>query len=81
MWLATRFSVGVTVFWLVSSLLKVSSIRVVEETVLGVDPQTVNRLNGESFQQDVLDTFNGMYINLILNPLLLCRGKFSLFRV
>ncbi|KAI0665592.1 hypothetical protein C8Q78DRAFT_986159 [Trametes maxima] len=36
-----------------------ASIRVVDVTTLGQDPQTVNRLNGESFQQDALVTFNG----------------------
>ena len=28
-------------------------------TTLGQDPSTVNHLNGESFQQDPLVTFNG----------------------
>ena len=28
-------------------------------SILGQDPQTINRLNGESFQQDALVTFNG----------------------
>ena len=28
-------------------------------SVLGADPQTVNRLNGESFQQDAVASFNG----------------------
>ncbi|GJJ14379.1 hypothetical protein Clacol_008643 [Clathrus columnatus] len=36
--------------------LTVSSIR---STTLGLDPPTVNRLNGESFQQDAIATFNG----------------------
>ncbi|KAI8995242.1 hypothetical protein BD414DRAFT_506060 [Trametes punicea] len=36
-----------------------ASLRVVDTTTLGQDPQTVNRLNGESFQQDALVTFNG----------------------
>ncbi|KAF8590350.1 hypothetical protein K439DRAFT_1330017 [Ramaria rubella] len=31
----------------------------VRSTSLGLDPPTVNRLNGESFQQDALATFNG----------------------
>lgn len=34
------------------------SIQVLSTTTLGLDPQTVNRLNGESFQQDALVTFN-----------------------
>ena len=36
-----------------------SAVRVVANSTLGSDPQTVNRLNGESFQQDALVTFNG----------------------
>lgn len=36
-----------------------ASLHVVDVTTLGQDPQTVNRLNGESFQQDALVTFNG----------------------
>ncbi|KAI0364621.1 hypothetical protein BV20DRAFT_974177 [Pilatotrama ljubarskyi] len=36
-----------------------ASLRVVDLTTLGQDPQTVNRLNGESFQQDPLVTFKG----------------------
>ncbi len=36
-----------------------ASLRVANVTTLGQDPQTVNRLNGESFQQDALVTFNG----------------------
>ncbi|EJD00360.1 uncharacterized protein FOMMEDRAFT_159034 [Fomitiporia mediterranea MF3/22] len=35
------------------------SISILGRSVLGEDPQTVNRLNGESFQQDALVTFNG----------------------
>ncbi|KIJ31449.1 hypothetical protein M422DRAFT_185901 [Sphaerobolus stellatus SS14] len=35
------------------------SISTIRRTVLGRDPPTVNRLNGESFQQDALVTFNG----------------------
>jgi hypothetical protein len=44
------------------ALVKVSlgaSISVIGSTILGQDPQTVNHLNGESFQQDALVTFNG----------------------
>jgi hypothetical protein len=37
----------------------VNSIRVLHYTTLGLDPQTKNRLNGESYQQDALTTFNG----------------------
>ncbi|KAA1470785.1 hypothetical protein DENSPDRAFT_858561 [Dentipellis sp. KUC8613] len=35
-----------------------AAVRVLDRTTLGPDPQTVNRLNGESFQQDALVTFN-----------------------
>jgi hypothetical protein len=34
-------------------------VRILDTTILGQDPQTVNRLNGESFQQDPLVSFNG----------------------
>lgn len=37
------------------------AFRFLQYTPLGPDPQTVNRLNGESFQQDPLVTFNGEY--------------------
>ncbi|EMD35763.1 hypothetical protein CERSUDRAFT_115715, partial [Gelatoporia subvermispora B] len=36
-----------------------ASLHVVGTSILGQDPQTVNRLNGESFQQDALVTFMG----------------------
>ena len=36
-----------------------ASLRVLDVTTLGVDPNTTNHLNGESFQQDALVTFNG----------------------
>ena len=35
------------------------ALKFLEATTLGPDPQTVNRLNGESFQQDAVVTFNG----------------------
>lgn len=35
-------------------------IPILDTSVLGQDPQTVNRLNSESFQQDVLVTFNSL---------------------
>ncbi|OJT12149.1 hypothetical protein TRAPUB_11298 [Trametes pubescens] len=49
-----------------------ASLRVANVTTLGQDPQTVNRLNGESFQQDALVTFNGyqyaaFYVNDAVN--------------
>jgi hypothetical protein len=37
------------------------SLKVIDTTDLGTDPPTVNRLNGESFQQDALVTFNGKF--------------------
>ncbi|TCD70367.1 hypothetical protein EIP91_003719 [Steccherinum ochraceum] len=37
----------------------VVGLKFLRSTTLGPDPQTVNRLNGESFQQDPLVTFNG----------------------
>lgn len=37
----------------------VTAFRFLSSTVLGQDPQTVNRLNGESFQQDPLVTLKG----------------------
>lgn len=36
-----------------------ASLRVLNSTTLGPDPATVNRLNGESFQQDALVIFQG----------------------
>ena len=36
-----------------------TALQVIGRTTLGDDPRTVNRLNGESFQQDALVTFNG----------------------
>ena len=44
---------------LLSSRVLAASLRVLDVTTLGQDPQTVNHLNGESFQQDALVTFNG----------------------
>lgn len=43
----------------------VKSIQLIQTTTLGPDPQTVNHLNGESFQQDALVTINGEYISLL----------------
>ncbi|KAG6828246.1 hypothetical protein H0H92_008680 [Tricholoma furcatifolium] len=37
----------------------INRLTVLDISVLGSDPQTSNRLNGESFQQDALVTFNG----------------------
>ncbi|RPD58194.1 hypothetical protein L227DRAFT_577242 [Lentinus tigrinus ALCF2SS1-6] len=36
-----------------------ASLTILDVTTLGEDPQTTNHLNGESFQQDALVTFNG----------------------
>ncbi|KAH9895855.1 hypothetical protein C8Q73DRAFT_689790 [Cubamyces lactineus] len=47
-----------TLAWVVYEV-HAASLRVVDISTLGQDPQTVNRLNGESFQQDALVTFNG----------------------
>lgn len=50
------------VFRLTLALLLIHSVialKFLEATTLGPDPQTVNRLNGESFQQDAVVTFNG----------------------
>lgn len=44
-----------------SSSIKSISVSSIRSTTLGLDPPTVNRLNGESFQQDALATFNGMF--------------------
>ncbi|KAI0739434.1 hypothetical protein C8Q80DRAFT_1274495 [Daedaleopsis nitida] len=44
---------------LVSLGVQAASLRVLDVTTLGEDPQTTNHLNGESFQQDPLVTFNG----------------------
>ena len=45
-------------FWC-SAGVYAASLRVVNVSTLGVDPNTTNHLNGESFQQDALVTFNG----------------------
>ncbi|THH14195.1 hypothetical protein EW146_g6107 [Bondarzewia mesenterica] len=47
-------SLSMTALWAVCG---VEAIRILSNTTLGQDPQTVNRLNGESFQQDALVTF------------------------
>lgn len=39
------------------------ALRFLGSTTLGKDPHTVNHLNGESFQQDSLVTFNGMTLS------------------
>ena len=43
-----------------------AALQVIGRTTLGDDPRTVNRLNGESFQQDALVTFNGELPQVIL---------------
>lgn len=52
-----------TLAWVVYEV-HAASLRVVDISTLGQDPQTVNRLNGESFQQDALVTFNGEPITM-----------------
>ncbi|KAF9495547.1 hypothetical protein BDN71DRAFT_1506683 [Pleurotus eryngii] len=42
-----------------SYCLLAACLRHLQTTQLGLDPPTTNRLNGESFQQDALVTFNG----------------------
>ena len=59
MWPTLSYNIRVAAFCLVFSLHSAPAIRVVGKSILGQDPQTVNRLNGESFQQDPLVTFNG----------------------
>jgi len=44
------------------------AIRVLNITTLGQDPPTVNRLNGESYQQDPLVTFNGYQYAAFWSP-------------
>ncbi|KIP05056.1 hypothetical protein PHLGIDRAFT_129115 [Phlebiopsis gigantea 11061_1 CR5-6] len=44
---------------LLQTVAAVVAFRFLGSTTLGPDPQTVNRLNGESFQQDGVVTFNG----------------------
>ncbi|PSR74487.1 hypothetical protein PHLCEN_2v9784 [Hermanssonia centrifuga] len=51
--------VFLTYCWLFFGSVSVKGLRLLQSTTLGQDPQTVNRLNGESFQQDALVTFNG----------------------
>lgn len=48
-----------------AGLLSVHAIQVLNVTNLGPDPQTVNRLNGESFQQDALVSFNGFQYGVL----------------
>lgn len=55
----TKIAVLSLAAWLVLEAHALGAVRVLGSSVLGADPQTVNRLNGESFQQDVLTTFNG----------------------
>ena len=43
----------------------VKSLQLLGSTTLGQDPGTINRLNGESFQQDALVTFNSKHSRII----------------
>ena len=45
---------------LVCSLTGASAIQVLGNSVLGPNPSTVNHLNGESYQQDAIITFQGL---------------------
>ncbi|KAF7416174.1 hypothetical protein PC9H_002437 [Pleurotus ostreatus] len=47
------------IFSVFSYCLLAACLRHIQTTQLGLDPPTINRLNGESFQQDALATFNG----------------------
>ncbi|KAJ3873865.1 hypothetical protein F5051DRAFT_431824 [Lentinula edodes] len=49
-------------------LLSVHTIQTLNITKLGDDPHTINRLNGESFQQDALVTFNGFQYAVLWVP-------------
>ncbi|KAJ3778118.1 hypothetical protein FB446DRAFT_679990 [Lentinula raphanica] len=49
-------------------LLSVHAIQILNVTKLGPDPQTINRLNGESFQQDALVSFNGFQYAVLWVP-------------
>ncbi|KAJ4477381.1 hypothetical protein J3R30DRAFT_3657811 [Lentinula aciculospora] len=46
----------------------VHALQLINVTKLGPDPETVNRLNGESFQQDALATFNGFQYAVLWVP-------------
>ncbi|KAJ3987375.1 hypothetical protein F5890DRAFT_1405324 [Lentinula detonsa] len=60
--------VGLLLLVISFGLLSVHAIQVLNVTKLGSDPQTVNRLNGESFQQDALVTFNGFQYAVLWVP-------------
>lgn len=57
-----------TLLSLVATRTYAASLRVISTTTLGQDPHTVNHLNGESYQQDPLVTFNG-------EPYCTCSGQ------
>ncbi|KAI0070434.1 hypothetical protein K474DRAFT_1608722 [Panus rudis PR-1116 ss-1] len=46
----------------------VQGLQFLQSTTLGIDPSTTNRLNGESFQQDALVTFNGYQYAAFYEP-------------
>ncbi|KAF5391695.1 hypothetical protein D9757_002530 [Collybiopsis confluens] len=55
-------------FLLCLGLLSAHAVRVLNVTTLGRDPPTVNRLNGESFQQDALSSINGFQYAVLWVP-------------
>ena len=57
LWKLLPLLASVLLIWASSADAK--SLRVLDASTLGVDPPTLNRLNGESFQQDAVVTFNG----------------------
>lgn len=59
------FLLGGWCLLVLQSAAAVEGFRFLGSSTLGQDPQTVNRLNGESFQQDALVTFNGAHICFI----------------
>ncbi|KAH8109066.1 hypothetical protein DFH11DRAFT_1516044 [Phellopilus nigrolimitatus] len=46
-------------FFAAAAAAAAGTVEILGSSFLGLDPQTINRLNGESFQQDALVTFNG----------------------
>lgn len=57
--LRTTFIAALFACCLPRTVLGVANLRSASFTALGLDPKTVNRLNGESFQQDAIATSNG----------------------
>ena len=59
------------IVYCVSQVCAVGALRLLGSSILGQDPQTVNRLNGESFQQDALVTFKGVPYIKFMRPYIL----------